>query len=133
MAAGKYNFTIEQGATLNFEIAYTDSNSNPIDLTDYTARMQIRPLVGSSNVYITLSSSLEECGTGLNMSGSSGTNSPVSGTIGVYISAATSSLFDFNTAYYDLEIISGSGNCAYVSRILEGKVKLSKEITKGSY
>ena len=39
MAAGRYNFTIEQGATVDFEIAYTDSNQNPIDLTNYQARM----------------------------------------------------------------------------------------------
>ena len=41
MAAGKYSFTIEQGSTVDFEIAYKDSNSDPIDLTSYTARMQI--------------------------------------------------------------------------------------------
>lgn len=39
MAAGKYNFVIEQGSTLDFEIAYTDSNNNKIDLTGYTGRM----------------------------------------------------------------------------------------------
>jgi len=61
----------------------------------------------------------------LNMSGSAGNISPVSGTIGVYISAASSSLFDFSEAKYDLEIVSGST----VTRILEGNVKLSKEIT----
>ena len=43
MAAGKYNFTIEQGATVDFEIAYTDSNGDPIDLTGYDARMQLAP------------------------------------------------------------------------------------------
>jgi hypothetical protein len=34
---------------------------------------------------------------------------------------------------YDLEIASGSGNCATVTRILEGRIKLSKNITLGSY
>ena len=29
MAAGRYNFTIEQGATVDFEIAYKDSNEKP--------------------------------------------------------------------------------------------------------
>ena len=32
MAAGKYSFTIEQGATLNFEIQYKDANGNPLQL-----------------------------------------------------------------------------------------------------
>jgi hypothetical protein len=46
MAAGKYSFVIEQGSTVDFEIVYKDSNSNPVDLTDYQARMQIRPSYG---------------------------------------------------------------------------------------
>lgn len=133
MAAGKYNFTIEQGTTTDFEIAYTDSNGDKIDLTDYVSRMQLRPAAGSSTIYLTLSSSRNPDGTGLNMSGSNNVNPPTSGTIGLYISAATSSLLDFTTAYYDLELASGSGDSAYVVRVLEGKIKLSKEITKGSY
>jgi hypothetical protein len=133
MAAGKYNFTIEQGATVDFEIAYTDSNGDPIDLTGYNARMQLRPSAGSSTLYLTLSSSLGPCGTGLNMSGSGGLNPPTSGTIGIYISAESSSLLDFSSAQYDLELASGSGNCAVVTRLLEGSVRLSKNVTLGSF
>ena len=133
MAAGKYSFTIEQGATTDFEIAYKDSASTPIDLTHYTARMQIKPSAGSDIVYLTLSSSLGTCGTGLNMSGSSGANPPTSGTIGIFISAISSSLLTFDQASYDLEIASGSGVCAVVTRLIEGKVKLTKEITTGTY
>ena len=133
MAAGKYSFTIEQGSTVDFEIVYKDSNSDPIDLTLYTARMQIRPSIGSDIVHMTLSSSLNPCGTGLNMSGSNSANPPTSGSIGIFISAASSSLLDFNEAVYDLEIASGSGNCANVTRILQGKVKLSKNTTLVSY
>lgn len=126
MPAGKYSFTIEQGSTLDFEIQYKDSGSNPIDLTNYSGRMQIRPTTDSSTVIITLSSSLDADGTGLNFSGSNGTTPPESGSIGVFISATSSSLFNFNTAVYDLEITSGSR----VNRILEGQVKLSKEVTR---
>ena len=133
MAAGKYSFTIEQGSTVDFEIVYKDSNSDPIDLTLYTARMQIRPSIGSDIVHMTLSSSLNPCGTGLNMSGSNSTNPPTSGSIGIFISAFSSSLLDFSEATYDLEIASGSGNCAVVTRILQGKVKLSKNTTLGSF
>lgn len=127
MSAGKYSFTIEQGATTNFEVKYTDNNGNPIDLTGYQGRMQIRSAIGGE-VYISLSSSLGPCGTGLNFSGSSGTTPPTSGSIGVYISAVSSSALNFNEGVYDLEIYSGSG-CEYVVRLLEGKVKLSKEVT----
>lgn len=133
MAAGTYNFTIEQGSTVDFEITYQDANSNPIDLAGYQARMQIKNAVGGSTTYLTLSSSLDATRTGLNMSGSSGTKPVASGSIGVYIAAVTSSLLDFGTAFYDLEISSGSGNTATVTRLLQGKINLSKEVTKGSY
>ena len=61
MAAGKYNFKIEQGATTNFEIQWTDSSGDPIDLTHYDhARMKIKESVTSTSVIITLSSSIEK-------------------------------------------------------------------------
>ena len=126
MAAGRYSFVIEQGATTDFTIAYKDSNREPIDLTDYQARMQIRPRPDSSDVYITLSSSLADDGTGLNIV------EPQSGSIGIFISAYSSSQLDFDEAYYDLEIITGS-TYPVVTRILEGKIQLSKEVTKGDY
>jgi hypothetical protein len=122
MAAGRYSFVIEQGSTLNFSIVYNDSNGAPVDLSQYNAKMQIRQTY-SSPPLLTLSSSLNADGTGLNM-----TNA-VSGTIGIYIASCTSSLLTFNEALYDLDIISGSGDCPVVNRILEGKVKLSKEVT----
>ena len=132
MSAGRYSFTIEQGATLDFELAYKDSSNNPIDLTDYQGRMQIRPSIGSDIIHITLSSSLDDDGTGLNFSGSDGLNPPTSGTIGIFISANSSSLLDFNEAVYDLEIASGSVY-PVVTRLLEGQVKLSKNVTLGSF
>jgi hypothetical protein len=122
MAAGKYSFVIEQGSTTDFTIIYKDSNGNPIDLQYYSAKMQIRPYVGSNDVIATLSSSLNDDGTGLNMSNA------ISGAIGIFIASCTSSQFTFNEAVYDLDVISGS-DCPIVNRILEGKVKLSKEVT----
>ena len=126
MAAGKYSFTIEQGSTLSFELQYKDASRNPIDLSGYSGRMQLRETVDSSTVLIALSSSRDVDGTGLNFSGSNGVTPPASGSIGVYISAASSSALTFNEAVYDLEIVSGS----VVTRILEGKVRLSKEVTR---
>ena len=133
MSAGRYSFTIEQGSTVNFEIAYKDSGSNPINLAGYQAKMQLRPSADSSTIYITLSSSLATDGTGLNMSGSDGLKPPTSGAIGVYISAYSSSQLNFDTAYYDLEIATTTEEYPTVTRILEGRIQLSKEITEGLY
>lgn len=126
MAAGKYSFVIEQGATTNFQIDWTDESGSAIDLSGYHARMQIRPQIEDTNVLIHLSSSLSTDGTGINLSGSNGITPLESGSIGVYISAHSSSLLDFGEAFYDLELVNGNE----VTRLLEGKVKLSKNVTR---
>ena len=134
MAAGKYSFTIEQGSTVDFEIVYKDSNGEPVDLTNYQARMQLRNArTGSAESYLTLSSSLNSDGTGLNLSGSNGNTSPQSGSIGIFISATTSSELNFSQANYDLEIATGSGTTTEVTRLLEGIVQLSQQVTTGSF
>ena len=47
MAAGIYNFTLEQGTTFIRIFNYKDSNGNPINLNEATElRMQIRESVG---------------------------------------------------------------------------------------
>ena len=131
MSAGRYPLYIEQGANLDFEVQYLDSEGNPVDLSGYGARMQIRPSTDSSTIYVTLSSSLQPDGTGLNMSGSHGLKPPTSGSIGVFISSCTSSLFGFQDAVYDLEIfVPYDGGCDYVTRLMQGPVRLSKEVTR---
>lgn len=128
MAAGKYSFVIEQGSTVDFEIVYKDSSNNPVDLTGYSGKMMIRSNYADDNptTYAILSSSLAADGTGLDFSGSNGSTPPTSGSIGIYISAVSSSNFTFNTARYDLEITSGS----IVTRLLEGQISLSQEVTR---
>ena len=127
MAAGKYSFTIEQGSTVNFEIQYKNSTGTPVDLTGFNGKMMIRSNYADNTptTYATLSSSLASDGTGLNFSGSNGTTPLSSGSIGVFISAASSSVFTFNTAYYDLELTSGS----IVTRLIEGQIRLSQQVT----
>ena len=126
MAAGKHSFIIEQGATTNLNVQWTDASGSAVDLTGYQARMQIRPGIEASDVYISLSSSLQPDGTGLNLNGSDGVTSLTSGSIGIYISAYSSSLLNFNEAFYDLEMVNGRE----VTRLLEGKVRLSKNVTR---
>jgi hypothetical protein len=123
MSAGKYNFIIEQGTTFTLELQYKDSNSVPVDLTGYTGRMQIRPSIGSPTSYLTLSSSIQPDGTGITFP------TPVSGTINLYISAISSSQLTFDQGVYDLEIATGST----VTRLIQGNVQLSKEVTTGLY
>jgi hypothetical protein len=134
MAAGRYSFTIEQGATLDFEIQYKDSNNSPIDLSGYTGKMQIRSTYsGSGTTYLTFTSSLGDTYSKtsssifLSFSGSNLITPLTSGSIGIYAGwAATDTLTFTNQAYYDLEITSGSIR----TRLLEGIVQLSKQVTQ---
>lgn len=121
MAAGKYDFTIEQGATVDFSITYKDSTGTAVNLTNYSARMQLRPDFAdfTTTTYLTLSSSLDNDGTGLAIT-------PISGSIKIFISAEKTDTLTFDSALYDLEIYSGS----YVSRLMEGNVKLKRSVTR---
>ena len=136
MAAGIYQFTIEQGATLDFEIQYVDSTGTPVDLSGYSGFMQIRSGISSSAdsvTYLTFSSSLgdtyiKEAGNSfLSFSGSSLTNPLSSGTIGVYAGYLATQDVEFSgDAYYDLELTFSYEK----KRLLEGKVYLSKQVTQ---
>ena len=131
MSAGRYPIYIEQGASLDFEVQYLDSNGNPVDLSGYSAKMQIRSAPAATTAYITLTSTLQPDGSGLNLSGSHSTKPPSSGSIGVFISACSSSVLDFGEAVYDLELsVPYEGGCDYVTRLIQGPVKLSKEVTR---
>ncbi len=123
MAAGRYSITIEQGSTFELNVTYKDSTGTPINLTNYSARMQIRATHDANVVLASLTTSLDSDGTGI-------TITAASGALYMRLSAASSSNLSFNQAVYDLEIYSGSGNTEYVTRILEGRVKLSKQVTR---
>lgn len=114
--AGKLNLVIEQGTTFNPVLTYSDSGNNPIDLTGFTARMQIR----ASRTAAAFIHELTTGNGGITLGG-------VAGTIALLISDTDTAAFTFKTAVYDLELISAGG---IVTRLLEGSVTLSKEATK---
>lgn len=129
MAAGRYLLTIEQGATTDLLLEYKDSNGSPVDLSGYTARMQIRPTIDSSTTHLSITSVTASDGTCLNLTPTSAslTLPRTSGSVGLFISAATSSGLSFTEGVYDIELESSTG---VVTRLLEGIVKLSKEVTR---
>lgn len=129
--SNKHNFTIKQGKTFERRIQY-QLDGEWFDLTDYEARMQIRPQYNSSTVYCNLSSSIGIDGTGLNLTPISGSVvlPRSSGSIGITISAHSSSQFTWKEAFFDLEIYSGSGVNQYVREILRGNVQVLPEVTK---
>lgn len=115
MAAGKYDLTIERGATLSLVVTYNDSSGDPNDLTSYTARLQIRRKVSDSNFLLELST---ENG-GIILGGALGT-------ITLNASAATTAELS-GSGVYDLEIISSGG---VVTRVIEGAVYFKDNVTR---
>jgi hypothetical protein len=121
MAAGIYNFTIEQGSTFTRIFNYKDSDGNPIDLSEATAlRMQIR-----SNINSPTTISEFQSGSGFTISAPVATPTTKS-QFTLVIPATTSSAYSFNTAVYDIELV----NAGITTRLLQGKIKLSKEVTR---
>jgi hypothetical protein len=112
--AGKYDIVIEQGATFSRVITWKDSSNNPVDLTGYAARLQIRPTIGSGEPILTLTD-----GGGIELGG-------LAGTIALTISATQTAALNFSTANYDLELVSGET----VKRLLRGSATLDEEYTR---
>tara|TARA_R100001443_G_C3212331_1_gene143742 strand:+ start:80 stop:430 length:351 start_codon:yes stop_codon:yes gene_type:complete len=116
MSAGRYDLEIEQGSDFVLNILYQDTNDAALDLGTYTARMQIRESSDSSSSIIELTNANSRITLGA-----------VDPNIVLTLSAGDTASMDFDTAFYDLEVISSS---ATVSKVLRGSVKLIREFTK---
>ena len=139
MAAGIYNFTIEQGTTFQRTFKYKDASGSPLDLTDHDVRMQIR-----SDKADNTTSFLHEFGSGseFSLAGSGGlfilSSSEASiaensdpaklDQFTLFISASTTENMSFESAVYDIEI--EETDSGIVTRLLQGKIKISKEVTR---
>ena len=122
MAAGVYNFTIEQGATFTRVFKYKQANGTPIDLSEATdLRMQIRETMGSTNPVISGSFDLNN---GFTINAPEGISEE--NQITLLISSSITELYTFDQAIYDIELV----NQGTTTRLLQGKIKLSKEVTR---
>ena len=110
---------IFQGATFDQTLFYeTGEPSTPVNLTGYTAKMQIRSKPESKAVILELSTSNGRIT--LNY----GSNN---GAIRLFISATDTALLSVcDKAVYDLELYNG----AVTTRILQGNVIISPEVTR---
>lgn len=115
MPAGNYDLFIEQGATFKQSITWRDSVGNPVNLTGYEARLQIRTDLKSTTPIVSLTETA-----GITLGG-------VLGTIELLISASDTSAIAVTKGVYDLELESSDG---IVTRLLEGKVVIKPEVTR---
>ena len=115
MAAGLYDITIEQGATFTLSLTWKDSTDAPVNITGYTARMQVRENYEAESTLVSLTSS----GGDIVLGGALGT-------IAITIAASVTQLLQLDEAVYDLELVNG----ATVTRLLQGKATVSREVTR---
>lgn len=116
MAAATYDFDIEQGATLLKPIVWKDSTGTPVNLTGYTARMQVRSSTASPDVLLEMTSTNGKIQI-----------TPSTGTVTLVFSAATTAAITWKRGKYDLEMVSSDGT---VTRLIEGQISVSQEITR---
>ena len=111
---GIYDITCPQGATFDKTFTITVSGSL-LNLTGYTAAMQVRETYDASATLVSLTSS-----SGITLGGSAGT-------ILVTISAAATAAIKDGFYSYDLEITSGAG---VKDRVVQGKFIVTPEVTR---
>lgn len=116
MTAGNYDITIEAGATFRLSLTWKDDNGDVIDLTGFSARMQVRETYESEAAILSLTSADGDIQLG-----------DALGTIVVTAEASVTEKISCASAVYDIELQSGSG---VVTRLLQGSVAISREVTR---
>lgn len=116
MSAAYYSFKIEQGATFYQPLVWKDGDGDVVNLTGYTARMQVRKTLKADTPILTLTT---EDGR-ITLGGALGT-------ILLEVSATDTAELTACCGVYDLELQSIDGN---VVRLLEGEIEISKEVTR---
>lgn len=114
MAAGNLDINVEQGATYSQTLTWR-INDALVNLTSYTARMQVREDVTSTSTIISLTETA-----GLTLGGAAGT-------IVIALSATQTADLVSGNYVYDLELASSGG---VVTRLVQGDFNISPEVTR---
>lgn len=120
--AGDLNINIEQGATFQMPVQLStgglvSEGGTPINLTSCTIRMHIRKRITDAAPLLSLST-----GTGEIV-----ITNAAQGQFTVTITDEVTAAITWASGVYDLEVETAGGQ---VKRYLQGKVKVSKEVTR---
>jgi hypothetical protein len=114
MAAGVYNLVIDQGSDFGIRVTVTQ-NSTPVNLTGYSARAQLRKTKLASGA----PSASFVCTVPAPQA---------NGVVTMNMSNSVSSSLEAGQYFYDLEIFTVGD--AQATRILQGEVKITAEVTR---
>lgn len=129
MAAADYSFTIEKGTAFVISFQYLDDNSNPINITNWCARLRWVEDQAENPTIRTFLSNTRSNEYEFSID-------PLDGRITLKIPASQTALFDFGSALYDLELQEPndlySGGGKKVFRILAGTVTMISRNVPGT-
>lgn len=111
MAAGKYDFIIEQGATFTRQITWQDSSGVGIDLTGFSLSGKIRRKYTDTTALTSFTMTIIDANSGI---------------FSFSLTALETSILQASECVYDIEANTGST----VYRVLEGKCTITPEATK---
>lgn len=118
MLSTKYNIIADQAATYQLNVTWNDSNNTPVNLTGYTAKMQVRLGINEP----TAAAEVSEVD-GIVLGGAAGT-------IAITISATKMTALKAPQTYvYDLRLTAGSGG--QVTRLIDGTFTTVPAVTRG--
>lgn len=114
MATVKH-LTIDQGTTYSLSITVSGANANPLDLTGYTLRAQMRKSYGATSyTAFTVTAAAD----------------PTTGELTISLTAVQTSALKAGRYVYDIEIVSPVVDGSEVTRVLEGIITVTPEVTR---
>lgn len=126
MLENKYDITLQQGSSYDLMLVVKDETGNLKNITDYSARMQIRPSYSSSTVLADLSSDtgsiiIDEANSTIRIAMTS------TSTANIKIDLTKNTKPPYSVYVYDLETTDSLGK---VSKLIYGDVTVYGEVTR---
>lgn len=118
MASSVYNFEMNQGSDYTIPLRLQDSTGTAINLSGYSARMQLRRTAGACAAIDELSSDGDDARILIEAE---------EGRLKLRFPNAVTEKYPAASLVYDVEIKSPSGD---ITRILQGAITVSAEVTR---
>lgn len=108
------NIVIDQGTTYSLSITVSDATGTALNLTGYTLRAQMRKSYGATT----------------STSFTTASATPASGVLTISLTDTQTSALKAGRYVYDIEIVEPVGAGGAVTRVLEGIVTVTPEVTR---
>lgn len=113
-----YNTVIDQGADWYFVVTYENPAGTPVNITSYTAALQLRSTPNTATYVLSLATG----GNGITINGAAGE-------VSIHATAAQTGAIDEGSYFYDLEITSPASP-SVTTRLVQGQIVVSAQVTQ---